>query len=217
MTPRTGREESRLHPASEAELGERLDLALESYTLKDEPRAGWVLRGVRGPESVAAHCWGTALLCLLFADEAGVDAASAAAIAVIHDLAEVVAGDVVARADPADRDVSEDEKAQLEASAIASMLPEGSARLAKIRRLWQDYEDRSDPTALFVRDMNLIDMCLQATVYERKGRYDPDQAIPSKGSYEHLDEFFASAEPRLASDLARRLFLLVKARYLEVR
>lgn len=203
--------------AASAKLEERLDLALQAFALKDVDRAGWVLRGIRDPESVAAHSWGTALLCLLFAEEAGVDAHRAVSIALVHDLAEAVTGDLVARADPADRDVSEGAKAAQEAAAIATLLPTAAHELAAIRRLWQDYEDRTDPAAVFVRDMNLIDMCLQASIYERDQRYDSTHLVPSRGGFVHLDEFFASAEQRLEGQVAKRLFAMAHARYLRTR
>ena len=67
---------------------ERLAYLLRAYRLKEQVRTGWTLRGVTPAESVADHAWGTALLCLLFADEAGVDRAEATEIALVHDLAE---------------------------------------------------------------------------------------------------------------------------------
>ena len=33
--------------------------------LKNTPRAGWVKRGVEGPESVSDHMWRMAIICLL--------------------------------------------------------------------------------------------------------------------------------------------------------
>ena len=76
---------------------ERLRCAYAALPLKDQPRTGWVQHGVGGAESVAAHSWGTAYLCLLFAEVAGVDRAKAVEIAVLHDLAEARTGDVAAR------------------------------------------------------------------------------------------------------------------------
>lgn len=188
----------------------RLVLALDALHLKDEPRRGWVLRGVRGPESVAAHAWGTTWLCLLFAEEAGVDVGTALAIATVHDLAEARTGDVAARADAADRTVSEAAKAASERRAIEHMLGRGHPRT---RALWQAYEDRASAEARFVRDMNLLDMCLQALAYQLQGRYDPDTALPSRAGYRALDEFFASAEPRLTTALARRAFEELRRAY----
>ena len=195
-------------------LEERLALAYAAYRLKDEPRVGWVMHGVAGPESVAAHSWGTAYLCLLFAADAGVDLGRALAIALVHDLAEATTGDFAARAAATDRPVSEAEKARLERDAIADLLP---PRQAALHELWRAYEDRADPAARFVRDMNLIDMCLQGLLYEREARYDADVQVPSEGGHRHLDEFFLSAEWRLEGEVAKRLFGSVRLEYEKAR
>lgn len=192
----------------------RLALAYEALALKDEPRAGWVQHGVSQPESVADHAWGTAYLCLLYADEAGVDRGTAVAMAVVHDLAEALTGDFATRLDPEDRSVSEGEKAAREREAIGKLLP---GEVSELLALWEAYEARSTPEALFVRDMNLVDMCLQGVRYERERRYDPSVLVPSSGAHRHLDEFFAGAEARLSGELARRLFRTVHRWYLQAR
>ena len=115
----------------------RLQLAYAASTLKDLERAGWVLRGVKLPESVADHTFGTALLCLLYADEAGVDLERSVTIALVHDLAEALTGDVVARADPEDREISEAEKAAAERLAM-QRLPGSEAVIVH----WLEYDDR---------------------------------------------------------------------------
>ena len=91
------------------------------------------------------------------------------------------------------------------------------APAAQVRERWQAYEDREDGAALFVRDMNLIDMCLQALIYERDGRYDPDADLPAFARHPHLDEFFESAEARLSTPFGRALLDEVAAAYREVR
>lgn len=197
-----------------------LELAYAAMRLKDEPRAGWVMHGVHDPESVAAHSWGTAYLCLLFAAEAGVDPHRAVAMAVVHDIAEAKTGDFAARAAMEDRAVTEAEKAELERAAVLELLPGAAAVLGgsgadpdSPASLWRAYEDRADTEAVFVRDMNLIDMCLQALRYEREARYDADVLIASRDSHRHLDEFFLSAEWRLSTPLAKRLFASIEAQY----
>lgn len=192
-----------------------LELAYAAMRLKDEPRAGWVMHGVQDPESVAAHSWGTAYLCLLFAGEAGVDAGRAVTMAVVHDIAEAKTGDFAARAAAEDRRVPEAEKARLERAAVLELLPGATA--ATPAALWHAYEERGDAEAVFVRDMNLIDMCLQALRYEREARYDASVLIASRDSHRHLDEFFLSAEKRLSTDLARRLFTRIEEQYLLAR
>lgn len=191
---------------------------LNAYRLKERQRSGWALRGVVDAESVADHAWGTALLCLLFADEAGVDRAEALEIAVTHDLAEAEIGDLPSLADPALRPVGEREKAELEARAMAALHETWPcAATERIVRRWQAYEDRDGPPARFVRDMNLLDMALQALIYEREGRYDPRADPSSAESRPRLDEFLASAEARMATPFGRARLAEVADAYREAR
>lgn len=196
------------------EAGDLLATVLRAYRLKDELRQGWVLRAVHEPESVAAHAWGTALLCLLFASEAGVDRERALAMATVHDLAEAEVGDIPARAHPADRTLAAADKARLEADAMRRLL---AGRLPEVEALWKEYDAASSAEARFVRDMNLLDMALQALVYEEQARYDPSEVLPSQGGNRHLDEFFVSAEARVRGEPARRLLARVAARYRRAR
>ena len=60
------------------------------HPLDQVPRAGYVLRGVASPESVAAHSHFVALLALLFVERwpERYDARRTLAMALVHDLAE---------------------------------------------------------------------------------------------------------------------------------
>ncbi len=201
-------------PTLDEDARASLDAAVRAFRLKDEPRRGWVLRRVVAPESVAAHAWGTAMLCLLFGARAGVDTGRALAIATVHDAAEALTGDIAARADPADRDVTEADKRRAEELAMVELAGRDGGEIVS---LWREYEERSSPEARFVRDMNLVDMCLQALLYEQGERYDTDHVLPSRGGHTRLDEFFASARPRLGGALARALIDEIERRYRSAR
>ena len=191
---------------------DELDALVDAFALKDERRTGWQLRGVRDPETVAAHSWGVAYLCLAFADRAGVDPDRAVRLAVVHDVAEARVGDVPTRADPdADR-VDRDEKVERERAALDPLLDPLDAG-ADIRDAWEAYEARDDAAARFVKDMDLLDTCLQAVAYERQGRYEVDDDADAFAAYDRLDEFFATAEPRLRTETGRDLFGAVRERY----
>lgn len=187
-----------------------LDALLAALALKDESRTGWDLRGVRDPESVAAHSWSVAYLVLLYADEAGVDRDRALRMAVLHDVGEAVVGDVPTRAEDAKEPDGTDETARREREAVTDLLAPFDDDLTD---LWHEYEARDTPEARFVKDADLVDTCLQALYYEREGRYDPDDDDEHFAEYDDLDEFFATAEPRLSTDVGRRLFEEVRERY----
>ncbi|WP_435317408.1 HD domain-containing protein [Haloarchaeobius sp. TZWSO28] len=185
---------------------------LSALALKDEQRTGWQLRGIADPESVAAHSWGVAYLTLLFAEQADVDPDRALRLAVVHDVAEAETGDWATRADETADTYDPAEKEAAEAAAAADLL----ADFDHAHDAWAEYEARGTPEARFVKDMDLVDMCLQAVVYEREGRYQPG-ASDEFQEYDHLDEFFATAEPRLSTELGRELFDAAKEEYERVR
>ncbi|WP_458207117.1 HD domain-containing protein [Haladaptatus sp. NG-SE-30] len=185
-----------------------IDALAEAFTLKDERRTGWQLRNVSDPESVAGHTWGVALLSLQYGDEAGIDTDRALRLAVVHDLAEAKTGDVPTRADDADQHISADEKRRDERVAMDEL---AEPLEGEVRELWDEYEAKETPEATFVKDMDLVEMCLQALVYEREKRYDGESDHFEE--YENLDEFFATAEPRLRTEVGRRLFHEIETRY----
>lgn len=183
------------------------------YRLKDELRAGWVLRGVDRPESVSDHSWGTALLCLLHGPAAGVEVPRAVAMALIHDLAEAVTGDRAARMGPDGEVVHEAGKAEREDRAFEELFPAENGSFAAVRALRREYEETTSPEARFVRDMNLIDMCLQAFIYESGQRYDPAEKQGNFPAFRRLDEFFSTSAARLSTEFGRRLFKEISERY----
>ncbi|WP_336136149.1 HD domain-containing protein [Natronomonas amylolytica] len=192
---------------------EPTDAAIEAlasaYDLKDEGRTGWQLRGIERPESVAAHSWGVSLLVVRFCPS-DLDRERALELAAVHDVAEAEVGDIATRAETDAQTVDEAEKECRERAAMDGPL----AGLGEdIREVWEEYEARESPEARFVKDMDLLDTCLQALVYEREGRYDPDADNEHFEEYDALDEFFATSEPRISTERGRELFERVRERY----
>ena len=147
-----------------------LDALIEGIGLKDLDRTGWVRRGVPSPESVAAHSWGVALLVLQLLPQ-HLDRERALAYAVLHDLPEVRVGDLT----PHDR---VQDKAQREHDAMAAMsraMPRGTA----LHQLWLKYEAQQDAEARFVRQLDRVDMALQAVRYHASGAEGMQEFVQS--------------------------------------
>jgi putative hydrolase of HD superfamily len=187
-----------------------VDALLTAYRLKDEGRTGWELRNVNDPESVAGHSWGVALLTLAYAEDAGVDADRALRLAVLHDIGEAELGDVPTRADPNHQpDVSHEEKERRERETVESL---AAALGDDLFDDWDAYERRDSQEARFVKDMDLVDMCVQALYYEQEHRYDAD-ADAAFTEYDRLDEFFATADGEFSTGVGRDLYERVRAAY----
>jgi putative hydrolase of HD superfamily len=154
-----------------------LELFFEINHLKQVFRRGW-LRKIppENCESVAEHTFGTALLAwilvgILFPE---LDQEKVLKLALIHDLGEIYAGDIT----PHD-EITPEEKNARESDAIRnifSSLPNGDLYIT----LWEEYENGSSPEAGFVKQIDRLEMALQAGVYEFQQDAD-------------LEEFFSSA------------------------
>ena len=142
---------------------------MEWLGLKNVARAGWVRAGVDSPESVAAHSWGMAILALKLCPP-GLDLARVLSLCLIHDLPEVRVGDLTPHDDCST-------KAQDERKAMLEMAPQWID-------LFDDYENGTTPEAKFVKQLDKLDMGLQAKFYEREQGLD-------------LTEFLKSAQKRL--------------------
>lgn len=148
------------NPAVVAALCERL------AALKLLPRTGWLQRGVSPAESVAEHTFGVALLALALADAApGVERGRLLALALLHDLAEALLGDMPAAAR---RHLGAAAKHRAEHSAMAEILaglPGGDEHLA----LWEEYAAGASREARLVKGLDRLEMLAQALAYERAG------------------------------------------------
>ncbi len=133
------------------------DTLREWLGLKDLPRTGWVRSGVQDPESVAAHSWGMAVLALHFAPK-NLDLAKVLAMCIIHDLPEVRVGDLTPHDDVRN-------KAELEASAMSELAPEWLG-------LFHEYESGHSEEAKFVKQIDKLDMGLQASIYQSRQELD---------------------------------------------
>jgi len=143
---------------------------LEWLHLKNVARAGWVRAGVEAPESVAAHSWGMSLLALHLCPQ-HLDLSKVLSLCLVHDLPEVRVGDLTPHDDCST-------KAQDERQAMKDMAPQWLS-------LFDEYEAGSTPEAVFVKQLDKLDMGLQAKVYQQEQGVD-------------LDEFITSAKQRIS-------------------
>ena len=145
------------------------EILLEVLRLKSLPRAGWLRAGIAAPESVAGHSWGLSWLVLLLCPET-LDRERALSLAIVHDLPEVLAGDIT----PHDG-IPAAEKHRREAEAADHLLGESS----RLRALWQEYADNTTPEARLVHQLDKLDMALQAIRYRQQQGADTTEFIDS--------------------------------------
>ncbi|KNC82162.1 hypothetical protein SARC_05543 [Sphaeroforma arctica JP610] len=147
-----------------ARAGGVLDFVLLCGELKRTKRTGWVNNNVTLPESISDHMHRMGLLAFL-CDDKTLDKTRCVKIAMVHDLAEAIVGDIT----PYDG-VSKEAKEKMEDDAMKSIWTEtlqDSEAGKELYELWREYEDASTPEALFVKDLDKFEMICQAFEYEK--------------------------------------------------
>ena len=139
-----------------------LSIHLEVTQFKSLHRAGWVRCGIPHPESVAGHSWGMSWLVLNLLPE-NLDVGKALSYAALHDLPEVRTGDLMPHEVISIHEKHEGERAAMR--SICADLPRGSNLLS----LWERYESQSDAESRFVRQLDRLDMAIQAVAYHQQG------------------------------------------------
>ncbi|KAG6600790.1 hypothetical protein SDJN03_06023, partial [Cucurbita argyrosperma subsp. sororia] len=164
-----------------------IDFLTLCYRLKTTKRKGWINHGINGPESIADHMYRMALMSLITDDLPGVNRERCIKIALVHDIAEAIVGDIT----PSDG-VPKEEKSRRESAALNEIcqLLGGGKRADEIKELWTEYENNSSLEANLVKDFDKVELILQAFEYE----------------IEHgkvLDEFFHSTAGKFQTEVGK--------------
>lgn len=112
-------------------------------------------------------------------------------MALVHDLAECIVGDITPD-DPVDKQT----KNRMEADAmnrLQNMLTASSPEMAfEAKELWNEYEEHKSVESIIVHDLDKLEMVVQADQYERRHG-------------KQLDSFFASTQGFFRTKYARSL------------
>jgi putative hydrolase of HD superfamily len=158
--------------------------------LKQLYRQGWLKSGIPRErcETVAEHSLGVAVLAFWLADAhyPNLDLSRVIRMALIHDFGEIYAGDII----PEDG-VPSQEKHDLENRSVQQVF-EGFPNAEEYIALWQEFDAGITAEASFVRQVDRLEMALQASVYEHQGYLD-------------LDEFFKTVDRSLLDTQLRSL------------
>lgn len=121
-------------------------------------------------------------------------------MALVHDLAEAIVGDITPHCG-----VSEEDKHSREKNAMANMVSLIDGHIGKeIMELWEEYEQNSTPEAHFVKDIDKFDMILQADEYETS-KFSLYHYQTLLAQNKDLSRFFTSTEGIIKTDLFRNM------------
>ncbi len=160
------------------------------FLLKRLKRTGWYKYwGVdkKESESVAEHSFATALLAYIIAQEykPELNLEKILSLALIHDLAESIVGDI-----PLRDNFPKDEKHILETNAIQDIFKDFVNR-DKFLAIWKEYEEGKTPEAKFVKEIDKLEFVFQAFWYKKENFGIRDAEEKGLNYFEYAEKLFS--------------------------
>ena len=158
-----------------------MEFFMEIGKLKNIERSGWIVEGVKSPESVADHSFRTAFIALVLAKgREDIDPHKAVEMALVHDIAESQIGDILVdwkiKAHGEEKvsrltkkgvhGVPQQEKLRREKEGMEKLVSLLGDKGNKYRDLWEEFEAGKSGEAKFVKSVDTFEMFLQAFEYE---------------------------------------------------
>ncbi len=133
--------------------------------LKNIPRQGWKNKlDIMDVESVADHIYSATIMSMVLSDLQGFDTEKVIKMALLHDLAESVIGDITPD------DMKSENKIKIENKAMKQILENlPSNLLGQYATLWDDFQKNSSEEANLLHEIDKLEMAFQAKFYLNKG------------------------------------------------
>lgn len=172
-------------------MEEILDFLINIGKLKEIPRQGWVLRGVKNPECIASHTFRMAMMAWFLGKKNKLNMGKVVKMSLIHDICEVYAGDTTPyspilpknkkkwkkitekwpRFSKKEKEKFFNDKHTKEDKFLRKIIKNLPPRLKKeIFSLWQDYEGGLTKEGRFVKQVDRVENLLQAFEYLKEGK-----------------------------------------------
>ena len=158
--------------------------------LKNTPRRGWIEKlEINNPESVADHSYSTSIMSMVLSDLEGINSEKIIRMALLHDLAESIIGDITPNS------ITKNEKIIKENIAMKQILKNLPNKIAKqYFEIWNEYQKNSSEESKLLHDIDKLEMALQAKFYQNKGI-----------SKEKLETFFNTAMKEIKNKNLRNI------------
>lgn len=177
-----------------------LDFQILCGKLKSLERLGPKMYGIKDCETVASHCFRTAVMALQLSDfitKKGCSPEEVIRIALVHDLGEAVIGDIVPEKWQKSQKITKEEKRKREVQAIKAIASDYD--MPYVWRAFDDMEGRKTSAASIAKDIEIFESIQQT--YEYIKIY-PEKAI--------LREYIPYHRSRIQSDFISDIIPVVQ-------
>ena len=141
------------------------DFFYKVLELKSVARQGWKEKlEIDNSESVADHSYSVTVMSKILSDLEGLDTSKIIRMALLHDLAESVTGDIIPNT------MEKNEKIKKENLAMKKILKNLPDEIAESYvKIWNEYQEKYSEEAILLHDIDKLEMIFQAKFYENEG------------------------------------------------
>lgn len=141
-----------------------LDFINTAANLKSVPRQGWIDKLIiKNPESVADHTFLMSVIGMILSDSRNFNTEKILKMILLHDLAESITGDITPEEKPVE------EKKHLENMTMKDVISKLPKNLQnQYLQIWKEYQDNQTKEAVFVHQVDKLEMAIQAKIYEKQ-------------------------------------------------
>ena len=183
--------------SKESESAKAIDFFYEAGGLKNLPRSGWRLAGIRDAESTADHSYRAAVIAYVIARMEGADAEHACALAVFHDVSEARIGELdKVMSFYLDKSIAEKKAV---AQSEASSLSDGRW----YPQMFAEFDQNRTPEAKAANDADILECALTGIEYSQSGFPKALDWAKSKGKLFSTKSGRALYKEALVSDSSR--------------
>ncbi len=137
--------------------------------LKRLPRTGWVVKGIKDPESIAAHSFSTTLMALIIGmDRNDINLQKLLTMSILHDIGESKIGDLT----PSSIELlgGDKNKRELEKEATKKLFELIDEKKQKqLFAIYEQYINNETEEAKLLHQIDKLEMLLQAVEYQKAG------------------------------------------------
>lgn len=183
---------SRFVPSSRFQFSKKMfDFLVIVGKSKKIHRAGWVREKIKDPESIAEHSFRVSVLAMVVADPLGLDKEKLIKMALVHDLGEVITGDLVFARGALIDIKKRSEKESREKEGLKNIFKAIGTDDEYVKTFEEMIQRISEEAKIFWQ-IDKLEMAMQALEYE-------------KDQNKRLDEFFINADLQVDRPLLRNL------------
>lgn len=167
-------------PSSPQFANKMVDFMADIGKSKRLYRTGWVREKIKDPESVAEHSFRVSVLSMVLADQLGLDKEKLIKMALVHDLGEVITGDLVFSRGEFIDIKKKNEKEEKEEEGIKKIFKTVGQEKEYVK-IFSEMRERTSEEAKIFWEIDKLEMAMQALEYEKEQN-------------KKLDEFFVNAD-----------------------